>query len=131
MQSTHSLVPATLTDCHQRRLYFLSFLCLTLPPSPLFLPMKTASTPEHFDVPAGMLLCESMLTWRADELDDSEEVTGGDCLVSYGVGLVNCADVVADCFGLPTPAEAVAGGYIGATLRGDRFLVWFHWPKYE
>ncbi len=53
---------------------------------------------------------------------------GGVTRGGTGVGLANCAELVADCFGLTDSAEAVAGGYLGAVTRGDRYLAWFHWP---
>ena len=55
---------------------------------------------------------------------------GGVTRGGNGVGLANCAEVVAQCFGLPDPTDAVRDGYLGAALRGDSFLVWFHWPAY-
>ena len=55
---------------------------------------------------------------------------GGVTRGGNGVGLANCAEVVAQCFGLPGPADAARGGYLGAALQGNAFLVWFHWPAY-
>ncbi len=54
---------------------------------------------------------------------------GGITRGGTGIGLANCADVVADCFGLDGPAEAVRSGYLGAALRGSDFYAWFHWPS--
>ncbi len=45
-----------------------------------------------------------------------------------GYGLNVAADFVANAFGVRTPEEAVAGQYLGATLLGDHFAIWFHWP---
>jgi signal transduction histidine kinase len=53
---------------------------------------------------------------------------GGITRGGTGIGLANCADVVADCFGLEGPAEALQSGYLGAALRGPDFYAWFHWP---
>lgn len=53
---------------------------------------------------------------------------GGITRGGTGVGMANCAELVADCFGLSGPADAVGGGYLGAAVRGGRFLAWFHWP---
>jgi hypothetical protein len=47
-----------------------------------------------------------------------------------GVGLANCAEIVAECFGLQSSTAAAQGGYVGAALSHDAFLVWFHWPTY-
>lgn len=47
-----------------------------------------------------------------------------------GLGLSNCAEIVAGCFGLPTPQEAVDQQYLGAAILETDYLAWFHWPKY-
>jgi hypothetical protein len=56
---------------------------------------------------------------------------GGLTRGGQGVGLSACAGYVAGCFGLPSGADAVARGYAGARLLGDRFHAWFHWPAYR
>ncbi|QJW98526.1 ATP-binding protein [Frigoriglobus tundricola] len=56
---------------------------------------------------------------------------GGVTRGGTGVGLANCAEIVADCFGLPSPAEAVRHGYLGATTQGTDYHSWFHWPAYS
>jgi hypothetical protein len=45
-----------------------------------------------------------------------------------GLGLNVAAEFVANAFGLATPDEAVAAGYLGAQLLHDQFAIWFHWP---
>lgn len=55
---------------------------------------------------------------------------GGVTRGGNGVGLSNCAEIVADCFGIPSPAEAVRRGYLGATTRGADYYSWFHWPAF-
>jgi hypothetical protein len=55
---------------------------------------------------------------------------GGVTRGGNGVGLANCAEIVADCFGLQQPTDAAQRGYVGAALHGDTFLAWFHWPSY-
>ncbi|MBP3956363.1 ATP-binding protein [Gemmata sp. G18] len=55
---------------------------------------------------------------------------GGVTRGGTGVGLANCAEIVADCFGLPSPAEAVRRGYLGARTSGAEYYSWFHWPAY-
>ncbi|QJW97051.1 histidine kinase [Frigoriglobus tundricola] len=56
---------------------------------------------------------------------------GGITRGGTGVGLANCAEIVADCFGLSSPTEAVARGYLGAATRDTDYYSWFHWPTYE
>ncbi len=60
--------------------------------------------------------------------DPGRLFAGGITRGGTGVGLANCAELVADCFGLADQAAAVEGGYLGAAARGDRYLAWFHWP---
>ncbi|MEJ2540573.1 MAG: hypothetical protein P8188_11490 [Gemmatimonadota bacterium] len=48
-----------------------------------------------------------------------------------GLGLGIVAEFVAAAFGVPSVAEALEGGHLGATLLGDRLSVWFHWPAYQ
>ncbi|VTS00638.1 Uncharacterized protein OS=Crocosphaera watsonii WH 0005 GN=CWATWH0005_3458 PE=4 SV=1 [Gemmata massiliana] len=55
---------------------------------------------------------------------------GGITRGGTGVGLANCAEIVADCFGLSSPGEAVARGYLGAKVEGSDYYTWFHWPAY-
>lgn len=55
---------------------------------------------------------------------------GGITRGGSGVGLANCAEIVADCFGLSSPAEAVSRGYLGAVTKGSDYYTWFHWPAY-
>ncbi|MDY3550957.1 ATP-binding protein [Gemmata sp. JC717] len=56
---------------------------------------------------------------------------GGITRGGTGVGLANCAEIVADCFGLSSPTDAVARGYLGATTKGTDYYTWFHWPAYS
>lgn len=55
---------------------------------------------------------------------------GGVTRGGTGVGMANCAEIVADCFGITSPAQAVRQGYIGATTHDREFFSWFHWPSY-
>lgn len=55
---------------------------------------------------------------------------GGVTRGGHGVGLANCAEIIAACFGLDGPAEAVAGGYLGAAADGADYMAWFHWPAF-
>ena len=45
-----------------------------------------------------------------------------------GFGLTVVADFVAAAFGLRDGAEALRERYVGASLEGKTFRVWFHWP---
>lgn len=55
---------------------------------------------------------------------------GGITRGGHGVGLSNCAALVAAAYG-QTPDTAVERGHIGATIRSGRFLAWFHWPAVD
>ncbi|WP_322512773.1 ATP-binding protein [Chloroflexus sp.] len=46
----------------------------------------------------------------------------------HGFGLAICAELVANAYGLPNGAAAIAGSYVGARPHGDLFVAWFHWP---
>jgi hypothetical protein len=46
-----------------------------------------------------------------------------------GVGLGSLAESVAHAYGIESPAQAVSGGYVGATSGNGVFRLWFHWPK--
>ncbi|WP_040891012.1 ATP-binding protein [Zavarzinella formosa] len=60
--------------------------------------------------------------------DPARLFAGGVTRGGHGVGLANCAEIIAACFGLDSPAEAVTGGYLGAAMDGPEYLCWFHWP---
>lgn len=45
-----------------------------------------------------------------------------------GLGLTVVSDFVANAYGLLSRTAALDGGYLGARLDGDCFVVWFHWP---
>jgi len=45
-----------------------------------------------------------------------------------GYGLTVAAEFVSSAFGLTTPEAAVEGGYLGARLLHEQFVIWFHWP---
>ncbi|SDT93055.1 hypothetical protein SAMN05444156_0839 [Verrucomicrobium sp. GAS474] len=60
---------------------------------------------------------------RVDELLRGGFTTGGN-----GLGLRICADFCAQAYGLADFDTARDGGYFGARLQDDLFLVWFHWP---
>jgi signal transduction histidine kinase len=53
---------------------------------------------------------------------------GGFTTGGSGLGMQICAEFVANAYGLATPDAALAGGYIGATCRDERFVAFFHWP---
>ena len=45
-----------------------------------------------------------------------------------GYGLSVVAEFVANAFGVGSSDGAVAGKYVGVTLREGKFVIWFHWP---
>jgi signal transduction histidine kinase len=55
--------------------------------------------------------------------DEKTSTTGS----GYGLAIVK--EFVSHAFGLDRDAQAVQQGYIGARLLGERFAVWFHWPR--
>jgi hypothetical protein len=61
-----------------------------------------------------------------------ETWTGGEPVKLYHSGQrpgrSACADLVAASLGLESPQQAVAEGYLGATLIGGWYHSWFHWP---
>jgi hypothetical protein len=46
-----------------------------------------------------------------------------------GYGLAIVKEFVRHAFGLPSEADAVRRGYLGARLLSGSFAVWFHWPR--
>ncbi|CAN5320413.1 ATP-binding protein [soil metagenome] len=55
---------------------------------------------------------------------------GGVTRGGTGIGLANCAEIVADCYGLESPAFAVQQGYLGAAVHDSSYYSWFHWPTF-
>lgn len=53
----------------------------------------------------------------------------GTSTTGSGYGLAIAADFVVHAYGLDSNRDAVAKGYLGATLLEERFAVWFHWPR--
>jgi signal transduction histidine kinase len=53
---------------------------------------------------------------------------GGFTTGGNGVGMSVCAEIIANAYGIPSPTQAVAKQYLGATAHADTFVVWFHWP---
>ncbi|MEN9937028.1 MAG: hypothetical protein RLZZ387_3607 [Chloroflexota bacterium] len=53
---------------------------------------------------------------------------GGFTTGGSGIGMQNCAELVANAYGLSWASTAVEGGYIGAALYDQSFVAWFHWP---
>lgn len=54
--------------------------------------------------------------------------TVGVSTTGSGYGLTVAAEFVSSAFGLTTPEAPVEGGYLGARLLQDQFVIWFHWP---
>lgn len=65
---------------------------------------------------------------RLSERDLRELFLPGISTTESGLGLTVVADFVANAYGLLSREKALEGGYVGARLLGDRFVVWFHWP---
>jgi len=59
---------------------------------------------------------------KTAKLFEGDITRGGD-----GIGLANCASLVAAAYG-QTPETAVERGHLGAEVRAGHFLAWFHWP---
>ncbi len=53
---------------------------------------------------------------------------GGFTTGGNGLGLRICADFCAQAYGVSNFDMALKGGYFGAELQDDLFLIWFHWP---
>lgn len=62
------------------------------------------------------------------EGDLSRLFVGGLTIGGSGHGLRICADFVLRAYGLPSLADALAGGYLGITQPDERIIVWVHWP---
>lgn len=54
---------------------------------------------------------------------------GGLTRGGHGIGLSNCAEIVAASYGVH-PDEAIQEGYLGAKLLDHEFCAWFHWPVF-
>jgi signal transduction histidine kinase len=59
---------------------------------------------------------------------DPAALFGSFSTTGSGQGLQIVTYLVGSAYGVPDAAELVAGGYIGAHVRGDLFSTWFHWP---
>jgi hypothetical protein len=55
---------------------------------------------------------------------------GGVTRGGAGIGLANCAEIIADCYGLESPTLAAQQGYLGAAVHDSCFYSWFHWPAF-
>lgn len=53
---------------------------------------------------------------------------GGFTTGGSGLGMRIGAEFVTNAYGLNSIEQAVAGGYVGAAMLGQRFVNWFHWP---
>lgn len=56
---------------------------------------------------------------------------GGFTTGGSGHGLRICAEFVQSAFGLPDVTSAIREKYIGAAIRDDWWLSWFHWPAVD
>ncbi len=55
---------------------------------------------------------------------------GGITRGGQGIGLSNCAALVAAAYGQQGPLKAVESGCLGADVLDGVFHAWFHWPAY-
>lgn len=53
---------------------------------------------------------------------------GGFTTGGSGLGLRICADFVCNAYGLASIQQGLAEGHFGATMQGERFFAWVHWP---
>lgn len=60
--------------------------------------------------------------------DLSSLFRGGFTTGGTGLGMRICAEFVTDAYGAGTVERSLAEGYLGAQLRDDYFVTWFHWP---
>lgn len=60
--------------------------------------------------------------------DLSSLFRGGLTRGGNGLGLSNCADLVAAAFGLPDVNTALQNKYLGAVVEDNWYLAWAHWP---
>jgi signal transduction histidine kinase len=68
------------------------------------------------------------IAWLLENVGDSGKALykGGITNGGNGIGLANCADIVAASFSIP-PLEAIEQGYVGAKVIGSTYYGWFHW----
>ncbi|NTV64492.1 MAG: HAMP domain-containing histidine kinase [Oscillochloris sp.] len=53
---------------------------------------------------------------------------GGFTTGGSGLGMRICADFVGNAYGIPSVAQALEKGYLGARFIDGHFVAWFHWP---
>ena len=70
--------------------------------------------------------------WLMDHTkgDLTQLFSGGITRGGEGLGLSNCAQLVAAAYGQAGTAQATARGHLGASLDDGAFFAWFHWPQY-
>jgi len=78
-------------------------------------------------------LTDEHLGWLRTETDGEPTrlFEGGITRRGHGIGLANCAILVAAAYGQPGPENALETGHLGAQIRDRRFLAWFHWPSLD
>jgi K+-sensing histidine kinase KdpD len=78
----------------------------------------------------GNAIAADHASWLRQETqgDLAKLFEGGITRGGHGIGLTNCTLLVGAAYGQDDPAETLAQGYLGAEMRGERFLAWFHWP---
>ncbi|MCA9659882.1 MAG: hypothetical protein KC486_16175 [Myxococcales bacterium] len=60
--------------------------------------------------------------------DLSKLYRGGLTRGGHGIGLNNCAALVADAVGVDDIDALLSRGYVGAEIRDHHYVAWFHWP---
>ncbi len=83
-----------------------------------------------------VVVTNSVSPAAAERLQELTALTGGPralfqagvSTTGSGLGLAITSGFVAEAYGLAGWLDAVEGGYVGAILREDRFVAWFHWP---
>lgn len=60
--------------------------------------------------------------------DLSSLFQGGFTTGGTGLGMRICAEFVTDAYGVGTVERSLEDSYLGAQLRSDYFVTWFHWP---
>ncbi|WP_020469609.1 hypothetical protein [Zavarzinella formosa] len=71
----------------------------------------------------------SQASFLESQQDTKRLYAGGITTGGEGIGLASCAEIVANCFGLDSPAQAVEELYLGSMVSDAEYYAWFHWPS--
>jgi signal transduction histidine kinase len=74
------------------------------------------------------LISSDNVLWQKQNIGTNwqELYKGGITNGGHGIGLANCADIVAASFNISS-ANAIEEGYVGATVIDSTYYGWFHW----